>query len=283
MKSVVILFLISITTTLNAQNLVDTNNVWSTVECLAGGACGTTVVTFGSDTLINSILYKKVLETTDSVNYSNSFITAAREDTSAHKVYFYGGNEFLAYDFSLQQGDTFYNSWGWNYLVLMTDSITLLNGEKRKRIYLDSPYQEVWIEGIGSSFGVLAPNFYDHTADLLSNLNCYKENDTLKYANPNYPDCYYVSTGIFNVSGNIEYTVSPMPFSSQAKITFKNPAREILSLKIYDPEGRLVNCIPNISGNEIQIERGGMKEGIYYFDLRGEKIRSIKGKLVIAN
>ena len=284
MKSAVVLFLISISVLLNAQHLVDTNNVWSTVECMSGGSCGTTVVTFGSDTLIGSYIYKKVLETIDTVNYSTSFVIAAREDTSAHKVYFYTNGDFLAYDFSLQQGDTSNNIWGFGgHLVIMTDSITLLNGEKRKRIYLDSPYQEVWIEGIGSSFGVLSPNFYDHTADILSNLNCYKENDTLKYANPSYPDCYYVSTGIANVSGNTTYTVSPMPFSSHAKITFNNPSREKMTLKIYDVEGRLVNFIPNFSGNEIQIERGRMTEGVYYFDLRNEKSKPIKGKLIIAD
>ena len=59
MKSAVVLFLISISVILNAQHLVDTNNVWSTVECMSGGSCGTTVVTFGSDTLIGSYITKR--------------------------------------------------------------------------------------------------------------------------------------------------------------------------------------------------------------------------------
>jgi len=119
----------------NAQTMVDTNKVWNVVECLNNFSyCGTNVYYFGSDTTIGPYTYKKFLVNSDSGNLAPPWRPqAVREDTTTKKIYFYTGGDFLAYDFSLNQGDTFNTNFGGCPFFLVVDSVdtvTLLNGEQ---------------------------------------------------------------------------------------------------------------------------------------------------------
>ena len=57
--TVLIIILFCFITTINAQTLVDTNKVWTVVDCLNFGACETSIYKFQGDTIISGINYKK--------------------------------------------------------------------------------------------------------------------------------------------------------------------------------------------------------------------------------
>jgi hypothetical protein len=137
------------------------------------------------DTLIESLQYKLLFfQSTYYYFYMNGFpptengwnfleepttIGALREDSS-RKIRFrlfpnnfpYGNcplsltadKDTILYDFNLQLGDTLISSSSYP-VVFEIDSIQLLNGEWRKRYVSNSG--EAWIEGIGSTNGLLAP------------------------------------------------------------------------------------------------------------------------------
>lgn len=88
------------------QHITDPGNTWNVVECIMG-SCRTPVYSIGGDTTIGAYVYKKVEYNQDSGNYVFRHIEAIREDSLAHKVYFYDTYEYLAYDFSLNPGDHF--------------------------------------------------------------------------------------------------------------------------------------------------------------------------------
>ncbi len=94
------------------------------------------------------------------------------------KDYYPCDNEWLIYDFDLEVGDTF-NS----YEVIDTDTITLLNGEDRKRLFLtkNGIGMVEWVDGIGDLAWGLFPiaDFEGYTS-----LVCVKENDETIWLSP---------------------------------------------------------------------------------------------------
>lgn len=285
MKKLLLSILTLITISANGQTMVDTNNVWNVVTCLNFGGCGTTVFRFGADTTIGIHQYKMLKVNLDSGGVGFVFPIAAREDTATKQVFFYYfNNEYLTYDFSLNQGDTFttyINGCGFQMTVDSVDTVTLLNGESRKRMFLSNFWQETWIEGVGSSNGLTNVGVYFCSADIYPELNCFKENDTLKYQNTNYSNCFYNTVGISELSSGNNFKVKPNPFSVFTILAFENPLRKTNTIKIFNFNGQIVKQYQNIQGHELKIERDEMKSGIYFFQLMNDRQLITNGKLVI--
>jgi hypothetical protein len=282
MKKILLVLLTIITLGVNAQTLVDTNKVWNVVACLNFGPCGTTVFSFGADTTIGAFQYKKIIVNRDSAGFGYSYPIAAREDTVTKQIYFYENGEYLAYDFSLNQGDTFITSLNGCNLQMIVDSvdtISLLNGEMRKRMFLSNNGQEIWIEGVGSLFGLTFVG--GCTIDVYPTLNCFKENDTLKYQNSNFTDCFYNTVGIQEIHDINNYRVTPNPFTESTVLSFENPLHEINILKIFNIQGQLIRENSNIKGNEIKIDREMMNDGIYFFQIMNERRIVATGNLIV--
>jgi hypothetical protein len=141
---------------IKAQNyipLLDTNKTWSVLTHWNFGGYHTHTISLGGDTIIDAQEYKKIISPFS--NFQGYRLIAAREDIINKQVFFYGfDNEYLAYDFSLNQGDTFfYSACGYEDIVDNIDTITLLNGQQRRQIHFKYS-EEKWIEGIGSYFGL---------------------------------------------------------------------------------------------------------------------------------
>src|SRR5207244_1851432 len=122
---------------------------------------------------------------------------AMREDLSKKIFFITSINEYLYYDFGLNKNDTFRTSLDGCLVEMIADSVDsvmLLNGEYRKRIFFQ--WGDTWIDGIGSMNGVAQVAFDRCTTDAYAGLNCFTEDQVLKYKNPIYPSCYFRTTGI---------------------------------------------------------------------------------------
>jgi hypothetical protein len=267
-----------------AQSIVDTNKVWYNVEYGFEGAVTTFIFSFKGDTIINSLLYKKVVFNDSSASIFNNPI-AAREDTTTKQIFFYyPGVEYLAYDFSLQLDSTFITYIDGCVIqlgVVFIDTITLLNGEKRKRITLYGSSQvEQWIEGIGSLNGLFRVGI-DFCYDFkFSHLNCFKENDTLKYHNPNFPSCNYTTVGINELKNDIRFTISPNPFTSSTQITLPQTFHNI-ALAVYDIQGKLLAQHQYKDCSQIQLNRNQLSNGLYFLKLTLDDKEVETGKIVV--
>lgn len=285
MKKLLLLIITLTSIGTKAQMLVDTNKVWNVVECSNFGGCGTAVFHFDGDTTIGINQYKLLTLNFDSGGGFFNYPFAAREDTSNKQVFFYYGNsEYLAYDFSLNQGDTFttnINGCGFQMTVDSVDTVTLLNGESRKRMFLSNISQEIWIEGVGSLYGLTNVGVYSCSFDLNPELICFKENDTLKYLSPNYTNCFFNTLGISELSSQNNFKIKPNPFSEFTTLTFESPLHERNTLIILNTHGQTVMEYQNIQGNEIKIEKDKMNSGIYFFQLLYDRRIIANGKLVL--
>jgi len=121
------------------------------------------------------------------------------------------GNEQLIYDFNLDIGDTFNN-----YYVVDVGTITLLNGEERKQLFLtQNPIDTIieWVDGIGSLTGGLfsISDFEGYTT-----LICVKENDETIWLNPTQSAELCDSIACFKPVPDFDFEVD------QFQVTFEN-------------------------------------------------------------
>lgn len=239
---------------------------------------------FDGDTLAAGKQYKKLWVTMDSTQTLWTYEGAMREDSSK-KVYSLGNpGDFLYYDFNLQKSDTFITqidicSLTISYVVDSIDTITLLNGEQRKRYLLDWGIH-IWIEGIGDLNGLHEMGTMHCMTDIFPTLNCFTEDSILKLHNTPY-NCYVNLTAINEINAGRNWSLQPNPFNDFAMLTFDNPANETATLQLYNARGQLVRAINNITSSPLKISRRNLNSGIYFFNLVSDKKQIAKGKFVI--
>jgi hypothetical protein len=71
----------------------------------------------------------------------------------------------------------------------------------------------------------------------------------------------------------------PNPFSETSIIKFPNPEHRLYSLYISDISGKLCRTVENITTSEYLLEKGSLKDGLYFIELKGPKI--FRGKIII--
>jgi hypothetical protein len=224
----------------------------------------TDTITLGSDTVIGSFTYKRILKHNYPVN-ADPWIRAdgVREDTITKKVYYSGqyGDQLL-YDFSLNANDTFRTVICFPYedIVSYVDSITLLDGQVRKRITFQSTEQ--WIEGIGSTQGPFTIGMLVCSVDIDADLVCYYENGLHLFQNPGYTSCYFSNVSIDDRNVPQGGTVFPNPVTDLSTLQFSN---ELINecIEIYAPDGKIIRTVKNYSGTHLKIPAHEFTPGIY--------------------
>jgi hypothetical protein len=232
--------------------LVDTNKVWSVMSWIInmGGSENSThtvIYKINGDTIIDTSIYKKLLTTNDTLGISWAVSGYLKEIEK--RIFFNNGiSERLVYDFNLEVGDTLESEVNPNLLLIVNeiDTITLLNGETRRRLsfYLPSApfFIEEWIEGIGSINGLLPTYFLYDGAVMIDGgetLLCFNENDTLKYLNELFNTCYISNVFIEDNNKQSDLTLYPNPFSHSLTIE-TSEIFENVQITIFDMFGRRV-------------------------------------------
>lgn len=250
----------------------------------------------GTDTLINGHLYKNIYITThhlpgtehDSI-YTN-YLGGMRE--SNRQVFFI--SEYLAldtiprmiYDFNpVDIGDTIFSQILTHdllqfipHIVTDLDSV-VVDGEYRRRIHLrdeNSFYTEYWIDGVGSSMGLVYASYWLLT-DNSYDLNCHYQDGDLVFTNdnPSYLFCAFPLPEI-----ECETTSSETPEKGPDITLFPNPALDRIYIKstdlvakaiVYTTHGHeVLTCGPI---NTLPIE--SLAGGIYFVRLIDQNGRLI--------
>lgn len=89
---------------------------------------------------------------------------------------------------------------------------------------------------------------------------------------------YYA--GIENHPQTIPVSIAPNPFNTFTTLSFPNPNNLAYDLFIYSIKGELVKSIRGILTNQVHIEREGLKNGLYVFELKNSNATAI-GRLII--
>jgi len=203
----ILLFISFLTFCQNPYQIADSTKKWNTVYYgfVSWGIAhcsGTKINKFQGEVIFDDTTFLKVFETQDSLQQDWNQIGFLREDTISKKVYY---SEWLPeeigliYDFDLLVGDSviidnYYA--GFEDVLLICDSIDSIsiNGSLKNRFYLNSPDfggTDIWIEGIGSKFGLLnsgigGAGYAGGGMDLL----CCSKNDSVIYMDSTYNSCY---------------------------------------------------------------------------------------------
>ena len=265
--------------------IVQENNEWNVLQVVYPGTGNpwdtiywTETFKLTGDTIISEQTYKKVFFSEEEIPMNWEYEGGIREEDK--KVWYfpkYGNGETMIYDFTVNVGDTV----GYLYqAVMVVDSITFheISGVERKHIYFSyidfSPYTELWIEGIGSNYGI----FSSGSGGSLGGwtwLLCMSENEDLIYMNPNYNSCHLISTKIEEINNSI-IQVYPNPASEIIKIeNIENLKIETISL--IDIKGKKIIEFEN-NRNYLDISR--ISSGIYLLKLTHEN-GEINNKIVI--
>ena len=91
-----------------------------------------------------------------------------------------------------------------------------------------------------------------------------------------------LTTGINKISASdIGLTFYPNPMASSGKIEFKNSTNEKYTFSMFDITGKTVKTIENITTGQVNIERGNLESGLYFYKLQNSKGASVNGKIIL--
>ncbi len=189
LKIVYILLLsISVAVSLQAQKFVNLENRWRMTFIDRGQTYA--YLTFFKDSVeIGGKYYYRPYDSI--VNNSKVYDEYYREEAGIVYRFQHSGvpgapNEQVLYNFNMVVGDSIVYDRNFRLKVVKIDSITLLNGSKRKRWELTTrrySYSLFWVEGIGAiDIETLRPYFA--SAPHVSNFSCYFHKNELLYSNP---------------------------------------------------------------------------------------------------
>ena len=244
-----------------------------------------------NDTIINSKTYHKILSSDDSLLMNRSQIWyGLRNDTAARKVFMFdnGSNqEWLLYDFSLNEGDTISLSWGGTgryYLSVITNIDTLLLNGKDHLVYYTSYGLEArapYIEGIGSVSGLFEDtDFFEGGTELVCLMT---GEDRMPYFTywPNTCELYHW-TGLGDPlpAPRDEVSVFPNPLDYSSQLELKSENDMVLQISIYKLSGQAVFESQDIPSNSLSLGDILKDSGVYFYTIITRNGNSYSGKII---
>ena len=278
----ILLFLSFVSSKIQSQNLVDTSKTWNVVEHFNYGEKRTYIYYFEGDTSIGLQTFNK-MKVFDPQDSLEGLFILVREDSISKRTYF---NNYLAYDFSLNLNDTFITNASGCQVEMIVDSIdtvSILDGSLRKRMFLTGLFEDVWIEGIGSTYGLPHPFLYFCSADFFTELNCFHQNDTLLYMSGVFPNCLYNTVSVGENQSMTKVSIGPNPFSDYTILGLKHSGLSMGILEIFNCSGQSVRRSSFSSQEEMRIERGNLNSGVYYLKLSDSSENSTFGEIILIN
>ncbi|MCF8373567.1 MAG: T9SS type A sorting domain-containing protein [Bacteroidales bacterium] len=236
-------------------------------------------IRIGQDSTINSFLYQKVEKSYDTLLTTWSLNGFIRYDTTGD-IYYRGLDEieFLLYSFSLEKFDTL-ALYGYGVIPQLSayvydeDSILLGNIYRKQFFieYLESGFQEIWVEGIGSLSSPLR-HITDHTIGnyITREILCLHNDNDQVYQNPGYSSCqYFYPTPDFiePIKAFQSLKIYPNPAYSQLNIDFD---MKINKLEVYNQTGQIVKIINSNQSQEI-IDISDLINGNYFIRIICQK------------
>lgn len=230
------------------------------------------------DTVINTQTYVKIKKTEipsiNNVNIYPTYTGAIRQDTLNKKIYIVltdSTTERIFYDFSLQVGDTV-NSvlhdlasdcLGFGAETIYLIDSTLINGNYHKVFYIQGSCADMslsYIEGIGSSYGLIFPNRSDEKE---SHISCTKVNG-LTYYPSNTSPCN-LTTNVADVDKKYFFDVFPNPANNEINIAFPD-SEAPANITLFSPLGQIL-ITEKLYGEKNKIDISKLPKGLYLLSI----------------
>ena len=262
--------------------LLDTYNEWQFTNCHFG--CNTDVYFTDGDTVVDNKTYKIL----DGYHYiSRTFLL--REDLATKKVYIkftnkIDTNEYLLYDFGLNEGQLFemknpFTPFPRDAGSFILDSIRsrpLLDGNDYRHFYFSpsifnttSTNNAFWVEGIGSLSLINAPSG-EPNINAVGHLSCFFKNGELFYSNlDSIKGCEPV-LNIIDLKNELD-KLFVITDKAAHKVTILNTS-SVVSYEVYTVLGKKVFSGVNISkAQNISFHVSTLSKGLYTIRVKGKK------------
>lgn len=247
------------------------------------------------DTIINGVGYSQVLDFSvdNELNITGSYYIGGLRSNGGVVRFLPSNNatELLLYDFNLEAGEEveLTNIIFGDTVTRKVDSVKteMLGGKMRKVIYFEPGYQgapvEYWIEGIGSSFGLLGRGA-DPGGDIGSELLCFQHGE--EYHNQTLIECFLpmlpASCAVVNSGTEVpnaqplKLTTQPNPGRSDMRFSInQKQLPEACNLKIYAANGKLLSTIADAQP-EMELPSGlALAPGFYIATLESERTERV--------
>lgn len=186
--------------------------------------------------------------------------------------------ELVFMDFNLDVGDSitipmldFGDSF--DFTVLEVDSIELLDGSYRKRLFLECSQIEglgdYFVEGFGSLRTYLG--FVSCYLDIESELLCFYQDGEKIYANTKFDECW-VTTSVTDIQAQ-GINIYPNPTTDFLTIEFEDAPTKEITFKVYDYTGKLIRNFNNAGfQSHYRLQVADLTAGFYYltWEMKGE-------------
>lgn len=276
---------------MEAQTYFETKDCWTqaTVSDQGGMIIRQYQYFVDNDTTINGKVFKTIKarypENSEQLQYIGSIRTDSKKVYANVVLGVDTINDVLLYDFSVEKGDTvwglplsstanLYTELNMTKVVTGTDSIELLNGEKRKRIYIDGT--EPWIEGIGSVNGLFNPAYPISTTSTVYNfVSCFKQNNVELYHNNTWchENCCDLLTKVQKpIESKGNSILYPVATENYVQLETFKPATFI---EISDAFGRCLKNLSDLALNKYTLDFTNYSTGIYFVIIHFNNSREV--------
>lgn len=285
MKSITLLTALFLSQLAFSQGFVSENKRWH-VKDEFWYDTNTEIFKTEGDTIINAMTYKKLWSSfNDSTMINAGLRGLLREETGI--VYYrdlYYNLDKVLYNFNLEAGDTAntYNDFCGDWMAIIMDVDTVdYYGIPRKRWTLEGWSGEYWIEGIGSTNGLLYSMLYECSADIYKELICCHENDELIYMKEYEDECYQTNVGIDEGVDGGNLSVKPNP-AVQGQSFVIQCDKGIVEVGVYNSAGVLVKHLYCDYQKTFSFSSGQLMPGLYLIRIRTAEGQLFSKKLLIA-
>ncbi|MGO3181880.1 MAG: T9SS type A sorting domain-containing protein [Aequorivita sp.] len=256
----------------NYKPLLDNLNEWHVTVCYSG--CHTDVYFTDGDTIVDGKSYKIL----DGYHYiSRTFLL--REEVENRKVYLNivspdHNEEFLLYDFSLNEGDTFnmknpispFPQDGGPFLLDSIVAKPLADGNDYDHFYFSptsgnttSIDNAVWVEGTGSLSIINAPGGKPDINGA-GHLSCFFKDTEIFYANlDSIEDCIPVH---LDIKKNHLQSVVASKQNNSDKCVLSN-TKDVKNVTVFDLTGKTLEKINNKGNKSLIVDLSGYQKGMY--------------------
>ncbi len=310
MKTRLTLLLLTISVSVFGQTSVyhpfpDSNATWCAEICgNQGNDLNEATYQLNGQVLINGNLYNRMLHYErscygvgtcycGSINGIDTTTYYVWQDTTQKKVWLYypsTNSDTIFLDFDLHVGDTIDARkayWARQFqsgdvIVSFIDSVLVGSQYRTRYNYTYQTFVNSMIEGIGPTHGF----FYDANKgyDYLTTLNMFSQNNQIFY--PFYSSdtsgmgqhCHDFALNNEEIFAGSSSKIFPNPFHQTATLDLNNIFEG--ELKIYNTFGQQVRR-QKINSQTITINRDGLGDGLYFFQVTNDNGTLTSGKLMI--
>lgn len=275
--------------------LIEIGKKWNEYGYLYPDGQWTVYYYFGNDTVINDLGYVKLLQDSNIPDATINLAGFLRENAGG-QVYFIPSSkngqstqneEYLLYDFASQPGDTvevYSEEWTGSCLITIDSVVSAdySNITRNKYYYhlLEGSWEtSFWVEGLGSSFGLLST--CDATIDAGSYLLCVSKDTSLLYFNE---EIYYTCEAPSTVSISEHFTDETpaiIPNPNDGNFMLKSGINEEFEFQLYNLLGELVADLFVSTNSVIDLSSYYGSSGMLIYMIRKDHQVINTGKMIV--